>query len=490
MSPSSSLVPTGTPSISPSAAPSRFSKQVVTHVSMTFHGIVEPIEGEVEEVFNQQTKEFLQVEVGNSLDGYEIEITDVEITEQTFIPDRRLGQGERELHEAGWRTKIKVTGMIYPGNPPPRYSFANAVFKAFTGRYLEYIYRLSSAHPFFNVLLVSSTDPEAVGGEPRQASSDEGVGAGATAGIVIGAFAALALAIWAAVYAVRHRDVVRARSVGSYDKSDAYMLDHCDSHSTAMTPHPKSPNTLERGFDEVTAAASHDSSHSSKNHKSLLDKVISEDAEDESLGERLAIEVQSKHGTKADPPSSGKEVMTKTDAPGGLLATLALQTLSSGCFSSDDELSPTAQDNAETPRSLLSKDSFAASSVSSFGDLLNQDSEEGTLGARPMDEPEQTQYKESGSAGGVPSLKRQGLYDVFACAGPLGVVVDTTKDGPVVHSLKPTSALVGLMTPGDLIVGLDDQDTRSMTAATLTRMMAKKSNQPERKITLLAVVEE
>lgn len=79
-----------------------------------------------------------------------------------------------------------------------------------------------------------------------------------------------------------------------------------------------------------------------------------------------------------------------------------------------------------------------------------------------------------------------GVYDVFAPAGPIGIVVDTTKDGPAVHSLKATSPMLGLINPGDLIVGLDDMDTRAMTAATLTRLMAQKANQKERKITLLA----
>lgn len=79
-----------------------------------------------------------------------------------------------------------------------------------------------------------------------------------------------------------------------------------------------------------------------------------------------------------------------------------------------------------------------------------------------------------------------GVYDVFAPAGPIGIVVDTTKDGPAVHSLKATSPMLGLINPGDLIVGLDDMDTRAMTAASLTRLMAQKANQKERKITLLA----
>ena len=44
--------------------------------------------------------------------------------------------------------------------------------------------------------------------------------------------------------------------------------------------------------------------------------------------------------------------------------------------------------------------------------------------------------------------------------------------------------MIGLIAPGDLIVGLDDEDTRGMTAATLTRLMAQKANQKERKITM------
>jgi hypothetical protein len=75
------------------------------------------------------------------------------------------------------------------------------------------------------------------------------------------------------------------------------------------------------------------------------------------------------------------------------------------------------------------------------------------------------------------------IFDVTAPAGPLGIIIDTTPDGPMIHSLKPTSQLLGLLNPGDLIVGLDGIDTRNMTAATFTRLMAKRS-QEERKITL------
>ena len=76
------------------------------------------------------------------------------------------------------------------------------------------------------------------------------------------------------------------------------------------------------------------------------------------------------------------------------------------------------------------------------------------------------------------------LYYVYAPSGPLGTIIDTTPEGPMIHSLKPNSQLLGLVDPGDLIVGLDGVDTRNMTAATFTRLMAKRS-QGERKITLL-----
>lgn len=109
-----------------------------------------------------------------------------------------------------------------------------------------------------------------------------------------------------------------------------------------------------------------------------------------------------------------------------------------------------------------------------------------TLGARAVEPKESAQLRGQEAPSSYESMpSRAGLYDVFAPPGPIGIVVDTTKNGPAVHSLKRTSPMLGLINPGDLIVGLDDEDVRGMTAATLTRLMARKSNQKERKITLL-----
>ena len=73
------------------------------------------------------------------------------------------------------------------------------------------------------------------------------------------------------------------------------------------------------------------------------------------------------------------------------------------------------------------------------------------------------------------SSQKDKLFDVYAPPGPLGIIIDTTPEGPMIHSLKPTSQLLGLVNPGDLMVGLDGVDTRNMTAATFTRLMVKQS---------------
>jgi hypothetical protein len=42
-------------------------------------------------------------------------------------------------------------------------------------------------------------------------------------------------------------------------------------------------------------------------------------------------------------------------------------------------------------------------------------------------------------------------FEVFATPGPIGIVVDTTKEGLAVQSLKSTFSMLGLINPGDVI---------------------------------------
>ena len=74
--------------------------------------------------------------------------------------------------------------------------------------------------------------------------------------------------------------------------------------------------------------------------------------------------------------------------------------------------------------------------------------------------------------------------DCFAPPGKLQIVIHSTKDGPAVHTVKPGSSLEGHIFPGDLIIAVDNVDTRSYTAEQVMKIMSAKSGF-ERKITVL-----
>ncbi len=75
--------------------------------------------------------------------------------------------------------------------------------------------------------------------------------------------------------------------------------------------------------------------------------------------------------------------------------------------------------------------------------------------------------------------------EVFAPAGKLGIIVDTSSDGPIVHSIKGDSPLIGKVFAGDYIVAIDDEDTSDWSAHNVTKLVARK-NASIRKLTLLS----
>jgi hypothetical protein len=67
--------------------------------------------------------------------------------------------------------------------------------------------------------------------------------------------------------------------------------------------------------------------------------------------------------------------------------------------------------------------------------------------------------------------------EVLAPPGKLGIIIDTTVEGPVVHNVNEGSALKGKIWPGDIIIAIDDVDTRAMSASAITSLMVKTANQ-------------
>ncbi len=126
-------------------------------------------------------------------------------------------------------------------------------------------------------------------------------------------------------------------------------------------------------------------------------------------------------------------------------------------------------------------------SSSVYSGLTNEDRSLKAIGSSSRFKAQTEDYTEEeeedplkGSLG-LPEFER-------VCAAPpgkLGVVIDTTKMGPVVYQVKDGSPLQGAIFPGDRIIAVDDIDTRGMTASNITKIMARKADL-ERKIKVLS----
>jgi len=91
-----------------------------------------------------------------------------------------------------------------------------------------------------------------------------------------------------------------------------------------------------------------------------------------------------------------------------------------------------------------------------------------------------------GAAGEFQVSKRanQITREVIAPPGKLGIIIDTTPEGPVVHKVNKSSPLEGVLFPGDIIAAIDATDTRAMSASAITALMVQTANQ-QRRLTVL-----
>ncbi len=157
---------------------------------------------------------------------------------------------------------------------------------------------------------------------------------------------------------------------------------------------------------------------------------------------------------------------------------------------------PTAQRDSNTLADLH-KEEFERASVdislgspgesSQFSGLTNEDASLKQILKANLPQGKFDINDDSGSTmeyDPLDSLKLQ-LYErsCIAPPGKLGVIIDTTKLGPVIYQVKDESPLRGLVFPGDRIIGVDDIDTQGMTASNITKIMAHKAN-VERRLTV------
>ena len=81
---------------------------------------------------------------------------------------------------------------------------------------------------------------------------------------------------------------------------------------------------------------------------------------------------------------------------------------------------------------------------------------------------------------------KETIINIFAPPGKLGVVIDTPDDGaPVVHAIKDTSVIADKLKVGDLLVAVDGEDVRKMTAIKVSKLISRKSINKTRKLSVI-----
>ncbi len=78
-------------------------------------------------------------------------------------------------------------------------------------------------------------------------------------------------------------------------------------------------------------------------------------------------------------------------------------------------------------------------------------------------------------------------YEVRAPPGPLGLIVDSSNRGLVIHSVKPSSPLSNQVQAGDIIVSLDGANCTEMSPEDLGHWISSKPFKEEQTVKLLAI---
>jgi hypothetical protein len=131
-------------------------------------------------------------------------------------------------------------------------------------------------------------------------------------------------------------------------------------------------------------------------------------------------------------------------------------------------------------------------SVGGYGDestvgrstVANEGQSYGRGGRMPMEIPNMSGSDLSGGRR-AQAMENKITRECFAPPGKLGIVIDTTMQGPVVHKVNAGSPLEGVVWPGDIIVAIDDVDTRAMSASAITTLMAQSMNK-RRRLTVMS----
>jgi hypothetical protein len=162
---------------------------------------------------------------------------------------------------------------------------------------------------------------------------------------------------------------------------------------------------------------------------------------------------------------------TKIDRP-PVASAAAVAAAASGSFMGDPSIIKTG---SQIGADVGSSDSTAAGDTAASGAMSSLKQ---SMLCREVDAPPVRLNLLRASAHHNCRIHADGLLFILLCwkqQGKLGIVIDTTLEGPVVHKISADSPLEGIVFPGDIIVAINDVDTRAMSASAITALMARTS---------------
>lgn len=93
------------------------------------------------------------------------------------------------------------------------------------------------------------------------------------------------------------------------------------------------------------------------------------------------------------------------------------------------------------------------------------------------------------TAANLQTAKSEHLIEIYAPGGKLGFILDDSNeegDGPpIVHQVRSTSILINDIRVGDRLIALDDEDVRQMSSNNVSKLIARKIENPIRKLSIL-----
>ena len=453
-----------------------------TGVYLRLVGLSSTMDGVRQAIFEQTAKEFISDSMASTADdGVEVEVVEANILTQS-VTDSPDGDSADLLIE------LNIVGMVHPHMPPANFSYPSTVLNGFVRDFLGFTDALYESSDFFHPLGHSDNpEPSEIATRVKE-WEENNLPNNNTVGIAIGSvIAALSIGLSVGVLAKRNRDAKNTEdsSLGSMSKDfqrpfGAEALRSPMNSLPSIPVSPRSPNTIESGgggnrrdwnFRPDMSPDVHSGMipHSKSDASNLTWKTKESVASKGDLGRQIGLSMSMEE--KLDRARLSQGLVSPTSGSEENLSVPKVDSYSQSAGSSDNRYAYAQQ--------------YLAGNQEARDEAECRNGSTAMVPRQPSPTAE-AHAMQTSQYGLQPQEIRRELYDCYAPPGPLGVVIDTTPEGPMVHSLKPTSRLAGLLQRGDLVVGLDDIDTRGMTAATLTRLMAKRSQQAQRKITLLS----